>query len=787
MKTTVLTIMMMLIAMVATAQVEVKGVILDSLTNAGEPFATIWITTDKDADKSVASGVTDMDGVFKVVLKEKGSFVLRSSSMGKTPLVVPFQNKGVNIDLGNLYIKDDAKKIEGVDVVANKPLVKMDIDRIEYSVKDDPDSRTNTVLEMLRKVPMVTVDGEDNISVNGSSSFQVYVNGKPNAMMSANPKETLRAMPATGIKSIAVLTNPGAKYDAEGVGGILNIVTEQNNDMNGYTASIYAMGGTLVNGGGLYAMVQQGKATIGVNAGAMVINTPETSTTGNRIETNGNRMDYVTSNDGKQNSLRGSVDFSLDINPSNVFSLTLGFNRGKQDMESNLLTTMSSAAGSYDYTTITDNKTTSKALNLSTDYMHVFGENPNHSLTLAYRINTQPRETDAKSTYTLSGMADYDKTDKNNMTEQTAQLDYSLPINEKNSLELGAKYINRHSTSTTDLLDYSHDSNITGAYASYSLRANPFGLKAGLRYEHTNQEVTYKKGLGEDFDTKYDNLVPSASLSFSLGMTQTLGLGYNMRLSRPGITYLNPYRNTQNLTSVTYGNPDLDVEKAHNLQATYSLFTQKFMLNASLKYSFMNNCIESYSFIDNDITYTTYDNVGKRKNASLNIFANWTVVKGTRLMVNSTLSYVDLESSALNYSNSGWQANYMASLQQDLPWELKLSASYFGNTGNVSLQGTSAGMSMHSLGLSRPFLDKKLNVSINAVSPFCKSMKMDSETIGHDFSTSSHTSINMRSIMASVTFQIGSLKQKNQRQKSYDSDLIDRADENANITDMLTR
>ena len=776
-----------MLGIAATAQIEVRGTLLDSLSQQGEPYATVWIAKQSTPEKALASSVTDLDGKFNINLKEKGRFVFRASSVGKTPIVKEFDNSGSNVDLGILYISDDSKKIEGVEVVATKPLVKMDIDRIEYSVKDDPDAKTNTVLEMLRKVPMVTVDGEDNISVNGSSSFQVYVNGKPNAMLSANPKETLRAMPATGIKSIAVLTNPGAKYDAEGVGGILNIQTEQNADMSGYTASLYAMGGNLVNGGGVYAMAQKGKATIGVNATDMVINTPNTSTTGYREEANGNRMEYDVETDGKSNTARASVDFSYDIDTLNVISVNVGLSRGKQDMESTTSTLMISEMGEYGYETTTDNDVNSKSINGSVDYMHIYGDNKNHTLTLAYRVNTQPRETDARSSYTLAGMDDYNQTDKSNMTEQTVQLDYALPINDMNSFELGAKYINRDNNSSSLYLDYNHESSITGAYASYSLRANSFGFKTGLRYEHTNQDVTYKRGNGEDFETKYDNWVPSASLSYNLGYTQTLGLGYNMRISRPGITYLNPYRNTQSLTSVTYGNPNLDVEEAHNLQATYSLFSQKVMLNATLKYSFMNNSIESYSYNDNDVMYTTYDNVGKRKNTSLNIFLNWTLFKGTRLMLNSTVSYVDLKSSVLGYHNSGWQESFMASLQQDLPWELKLSASYFGNSDNVSLQGKSAGMSMHTLGLSRSFLDKKLNVSVNCISPFKETMKMDTSTTGHDFTTSSSSSINMRSVMCTVSFQIGNMKQKSQRQRTSDSDVINREDENAGITNMLVQ
>lgn len=147
------------------------------------------------------------------------------------------------VDLGTLYTAEASEMLKGVEVVAQKPLVKAEIDKISYSVEDDPDSKTNTTLEMLRKVPLVTVDGEDNIQVNGSSNFKVHVNGKPNTLMSNNPKEVLRSLPANSVKSIEVITEPGAKYDAEGIGGILNIITDDAR-MQGYNVTVNARAAT---------------------------------------------------------------------------------------------------------------------------------------------------------------------------------------------------------------------------------------------------------------------------------------------------------------------------------------------------------------------------------------------------------------------------------------------------------------------------------------------------------------------------------------------------------------
>ena len=208
-------------------QTTVKGVLADSITGEGEPYATVRIAAKAEPGKTLKAGLTGKDGRFAERISARGEMTATFSSMGRTPVVREFTVKEGDrtIDLGTLLMGSAANELQQVVVTAQKPLVKADIDKITYNIEDDPDSKSNTVLEMLRKVPLVTVDGEDNIKVNGKSSFKVYVNGKPNKMMSDNPTEVLKSLPANSVKNIEVITNPGPKYDAEGVGGILNIVT----------------------------------------------------------------------------------------------------------------------------------------------------------------------------------------------------------------------------------------------------------------------------------------------------------------------------------------------------------------------------------------------------------------------------------------------------------------------------------------------------------------------------------------------------------------------------------
>lgn len=758
----------------------VKGCVVDSLTHEGEPMATVRIWKSgvtMTNDKVAAAGTTDVDGNFEFVIKQKGDYVLVITSIGRTPITRMFTvNKDKqNANLGTMLIAESAQNLEDVVIAIQKPLVKMSGDKISYSVKDDPDAKTNTVLEMLRKVPMVTVDGEENITVNGSSSFQVFMNGKPSAMLSGNPKETLKALPAESIKHIEVLTNPGAKYDAEGVGGILNIVTETQQGMEGYTANVQLQGGNRMNGGSVYVMTQRDKLTLSVNAREGYMMTPAVEATTERDQlTDGQHMESATEMKSGSNMAFANVDATYQIDDNNVVSASIGVMDMRSNSTTDVATTFSYPEGSAlqmpGFEQTNDNHTTSTSVNGSVDYMHNFNGDPYHTLTAAYRVSTSPRHNNSSTEYSLATMPAYDQTDRNNMIENTLQLDYVLPILDNQTFETGGKYVWRNSTSKSDLLDYTHNSQVGALYTTYAIAWNNYNMKAGVRYEHTAQDVSYKLGNGNDFSLTYDNVVPNLSLSFSPTMTQNLNLSYNMRISRPGISVLNPYRNTQNVTNVSYGNPDLEVEKVHNTQLTYNYYSMNLMLNATLLYSYQDNGIEQYSFIDNNVLYSTYGNIAKRQNTSLSLFASLSLSPSTRLTLNSTTSYVDLEAETKGLSNNGWQQTLMANVQQNLPWNMKLSAMYMLNTPSISLQGNNSGINIHTIGLTKSALNDRLSISINAVNPFKSTMHMDVKSAGADFKQTSTTNIKMCSVIASVSYRFGNMKMQQKRSRTSSND-----------------
>ena len=295
-KTFIAAVVMMTMSSTAMAQTTVKGVLMDETLGESEPFATVRVFKAGKTDKPVAMFLTDEEGKFSEEVKGKGKFDIVFSSIGKEDLKMTItlgQENPLNLD--TLYLKESATMLKGVEIVAQKPLVKIEVDKMSYNVAEDEDSKSNTVLDMLRKVPMVTVDGQDNISVNGSSNFKVYVDGMPNVMFSSNPSMVFKSMPATAVKSIEVMTNPGAKYDAEGAAGVLNIVMNKADvngqtaaqSMNGINGTVRASAGNKQLGASAFLNGQQGKLSYSANVMTSYNKPGNTTTEMEQIQDNG--------------------------------------------------------------------------------------------------------------------------------------------------------------------------------------------------------------------------------------------------------------------------------------------------------------------------------------------------------------------------------------------------------------------------------------------------------------------------------------------------------------------
>ena len=793
----------------ANTSFQVKGILLDSLTQEGEPYATIKIVKKEAPAKALKMLVTDMKGQFQEKVPGTGNFVMTITSVGRTPIVKDFSVKAGEklVDFGTLYIVDASNELGQVEIVAQKPLVKADIDKIEYNVQDDPDAQSNSVLEMLRKVPLVTVDGEDNIQVNGSSSFKVYVNGKPNNMMSNNPTEVLKSMPANSIKHIEVITNPGPKYDAEGVGGILNIVTV-GSGLEGYTATFSANVSNRGAGGGAFGTIKSGKLTVSARYNYNYNDQPRNYNSGSQhvtpeaVTENSSNLDYDGSNKGHGSFQSGSMEASYEIDTLRLVTMSFGLWGGgnKSNGSTDYIATFPeniNAAPIYSYSAFNRSKSSWYSIDGGIDYQRLF-KVKDRMLTFSYKINTRPQTSDSYTEYEIDNgynpdWADYLNRLKNqhndgeqNTTEHTFQADYTTPIGKLHTLEAGAKYILRNNSSEDDRFDaddtgkyeynkdqsshYKHLNDIIAAYLGYGLKVKRLSGRLGLRYEHTIQDVKYLVGRGEDFTKNFDDVVPSASIGYKLTDMSNLRLGYNMRIYRPGIWSLNPYLNDTDPSYISQGNPKLDSEKNHAFNLSYSNFTQKFNINISARYSFTNNSIENVTRLmpdteieglknptGKDVLYSTYANIGKTRYASVNGYVNWNATPRTRIYMNMSGNYSYLEGSE-GMRNDGWSLFAYGGAQQTLPHDWRISLNVFGQTPWIMLQGKGSSFFDYGLSVNKSFLDKRLTLSAFASNFFKKYMNQSSTTEGSGFVRESNYKYSRQRFGVSVSYRIGELK-----------------------------
>lgn len=729
----------------------VSGVVVDSLSAEPVVYATVLVYGAGGGGEPVRSVLTDDDGRFDTGLPGEGGYRLTVSMLGKVSVTRDFTASG-RVSLGTLRMTDDVEMIDEVAVTAKKPLVKVEMGKIAYSVEDDPQAASSTASEMLRKVPMLSVDGDGNVSLAGSKNFKVYVNGRPNTMMSNNAKEVLKSMPASTIKKVEVITHPGAKYDAEGVGGIINIVTT-GAALEGYNVSL---AGAYTNNNGYqahgYGTVKVGRLSLAANYGYARYNSWPVSL---RSE-----LDYlspspvakatvVSDNTNVEAKAQfATLEASFEIDSLNLLSLTGNYYDVRQDVFMDAWSDARDVAGGklYGYGLGTATKSHYGTANLSLDYQHLSPRREGETFVFSFRMDNTPIDADNMTrVFATENYTPYEQwqTSDGRSLENTFQADYTLPLDTMHTLNVGAKYIYRINDSRnidlrrggpgdewaeTDVMgsgDNLHRQYVLGIYGEYGLKYRAFGLRLGLRYEYTRQSVAFDDFRDKDFGASFSDVVPSLLLSYTIGGKHSLSLGYDMRISRPGINYLNPFRDSgQSPLHVEYGNPDLDTERYNVVTLNYSYFAQDITVGAELRYTQTGNGITHYSFVDDrGVLNSTYANIGISHIPHLTVFANWNIGGNTRINCNAGFGYERMRTNGnaaadgiTAWDNDGWAFHAVGGVEQNLPWRLTLTVNAGANREGISLYSMDRPVFYwYGLSLQRKFLkDDRLTLQVSA-------------------------------------------------------------------------
>ena len=662
--------------------------------------------------------------------------------------------------------------LDEVVVAQRRKLIKNDIDKLTYDVQHDKTAQTKTTLEILKKIPLVTVDGQENIRVQGSTSFKVYRNGHPDPSLSGqNLKGILKAIPASTIKRIEVITDPGAKYDAEGTTAILNIVMMSSSKLQGVSGNVNSKidsyGSVRL---GTYLTTKVGKLTTTVNYNYANQNKKQTENyreeAYNYVKTGEQKREYGTNSTAATIHF-GNISASYEIDSLNLMTASANFFGYKADANTQ------NTNERWDKNSLLiykfDNNMTTPGysdLNLGGrfDYQHkthLDGE----VLTLSYMLAATRPQTTFRQTYSNMvnfpvSYTSYDQNTRERFTEHTFQIDYVRPFGKHHKIESGTKYILRNNNSTS-LMDYQgttpdmeskfkHKAQVAAAYLSYILTAGKWAARAGLRYEFTRMKASYPDGSNVDYHANLNDWVPSASLQYKISDGQTLKFSYNTSINRPGIGYLNPAI-ISTPTAVSFGNANLGSSRNQKLQLEYMLVTSKLTLQLSPYYSFTNNGIGRILYEQNRKDVSTFQNILKSKIFGISSYTAWTPFTGTSFTLNASMRYARITLPTPYIKNSGCSGGIYFDWEQKIPWKLTLTTSLGGEYGNrvynpYAIEGH---WFYYNFTLTRRFLKDKLTVSLSAESPFVKERSTTYRIVQGDYTGYE------RAVMKPQCFKIG--------------------------------
>lgn len=782
------------VAKTQTRKLEVTGTVIDSVTKKPLDFVTVLLI-GKD-EKPKKSTLSKIDGTFTFKHLDSLKYKISLSLIGYETKFIPIHSsipKNGIIDIGTIQLKQGLTGLKEVTVTASKPIIKQEVDRIAYDVQSDPEKQSLTVLDMLRKVPLISVDASDNIKLKGNTNYKIFINGRPSAMIARNPADVFKSMPADNIEKVEVITTPPAKYDAEGLAGIINIITKKKID-EGYNGSI-SMGYNTVNGPGtnLNGTVKKGKFGISGYVGYNKQRKQHAASgLTNEIFA---PVQSLLVQEGKRywegDNTYGSAEMSFEIDTLNLLTANMEHYNGNFDQTRNSISSFydetDGLAQRFRQSTVSGNYY--RGTDVGLNYQKSFKKNKEQMLTSSYKYSHSANDvsTDAQFSEMMNyKAADFRQSNNSGTKEHTAQIDYVHPIKKLN-IEGGIKAIMRKNYSdfrsfnrsgneyledpaASNIFDY--DQNVYSAYNSYQYKGKKWIFKAGGRLELTRVNADFISTTG-NLNVNYSNFIPSLSVQRILNEKNNITLGYSERIRRPGIWELNPFVDRSNPQSIWFGNPNLDPVVNRSLELNYSNF-KKGSINLGLSYSFANNTVEEVSSVGTDtITRTTYANVGKNKRLGMSLSLNYPVTSKINLNANGQLIHVWLKGfyNGELYDKTGFQGYIFTNASYKIRKDLSLGADFGFDSRYVLLQGKDNYYITSSVSFTKSFFEEKLSFSYYLSNPFKKYRRNDFFTSTANFNQSSYNDIYFRRMYFRLSYKFGNQKssvKKNERGISND-------------------
>lgn len=787
-----------LLAFAAQAQgkATLTGSIADSVSQKPLAYATAELYKGDATAQPLKATFTNDKGRFTFSNVDTGRYTVVLSHTGffetKKEVVV---TEGGGVDLGNFLLSPSKGALQGVTVTARKPLVEQQDDKIIFNVENDPATKTENAIDILRKTPFVSVDGDDNVTVNGQTSFKVLLNGRETGMFAQNPKEALKGFPGSLITKIEVITSPSAKYDAEGVGGIINIITKKK--VVGYNGSVNLWAnqiGWMNLNTAFSAKLGKWGATVyyGNNAGtnipgrSVMVTQPLVSPSAfTRRELNGKR---TMTNFWQW----GNAEVSYEVDTLNTLAFygNLSGGRNRHVLDQTITTSFASGPDSVSLFDL-NSRFIQPSSSVGADYIKKFGGAKEKEFSL--RFNGEFGTNNTFLTSVLDNPSGPDRYAINNSEasnrQYTVQSDYILPLAKAQKLETGVKLILRKAASDfegrlkTDVNEeyqinlsntdrFRYDQNVYGAYTSYSFKRNKTTFRLGARVEHTTVDGDFLSAKTK-VEQRYTNVLPNLQSSTKFGNAFTLVVTYSDRIQRPFIQNLNPFRNDNDPRFVSFGNPELQPQTIHSLAVQTRLMKGRTFAGITFTGAYSNDMIVQYSSFDaaKGVTSTTSANVGEEWSASAQGNFNTQLNNDWSVFLNGNVRYNRVENKFLKGQvNSGISGNANLNTSYSITKLFTVSgyAGFF--RAPVTIQTAYPLNLWYGVHAGYKFFKEKLSASVGISNFFEKERAWRLTTNDPSFRYTSTTTSPFRALSASINWNFGKLSENVSKKKGVTND-----------------
>ena len=786
----------------------VFGTVEDAASGVGIEFATISILAF-DADKVITGGVTDSKGRFRITEIPVGRFRAQIGFMGYNSITVDdirlMPRGGTEQNLGTLRLEPNVQALEAAEVVEQRSTLEMMIDRKVFRVGDDLNSAGSNATELLRNVPSIDVDIDGNLSLRGSGNVTILIDGRPSGMTGSATQSLLEQIPASSIDRVEIITSPTAKYDPEGVAGILNIILKKDK-LEGKNGQVSVTWGTNENHSGSFnGNIRGQKLNFSLNAGwnqrvgFRSGNSLRQQSFGGELAGSYDSLSVLNSASISDN-LRSSWNLKtgLDWTPSSQTTWNIGVrtnqgsNSGIEDVV-NLETWSTDALGGFTRYGLSERINASTDLDLG--YEHKYGER--HVLQAFARWSQQTSTShdslwqDLPSTLPDPAYLSNANLNDGGSWNATLQVDYEKPLDNDGKFELGYKTILRESNEDqqfwqrdtldnpfTQAYDFRYREDIHAAYATWGRKFGAWGIQVGGRGEvvYTTAQLQGDSadiaaalaqlgGTEATFVNDYTSFYPSTNLSYTVDDRNQWVLSYNRRVNRPRGRQVNPFVDNADPRNLRYGNPFLLPEYTDGLEFGHQLTTKALSITTSLFYKTTRDVIRRFIEVDDaGIAYRTYVNLARQSNSGLEVVAMWRKGRSLQLRLNGSVYYQNTDGSNLapDLGNNGFQgsAGYQVSALVKGDWKVQLNGRF--RAPSQYTQGTFQGYITHSAAVSRDFYDDKLRASLR-VSDIFDQQQWSYTSEGRDFFQDGTFKRQSRFVYASLTWSFGKLEPGQQK------------------------